>query len=60
MMSVTTESMCNLLVKFAEKKIVVRLTDRLDISIAVDLDAKPHTKQIRKYEHLRSEKRSSR
>ena len=36
----------NLLVKLAQIKSVVWLTDRLDMTIAVDLDLKPQTKQI--------------
>ena len=35
----------NPLVKLAEGKKVVRLTDRLDMAIAVDWDIKPQTKQ---------------
>ena len=34
----------NHLVKLAKKKSVVRLTDYLDMTLAVDWDAKPKTK----------------
>ena len=35
----------NRFVKLAQEKGVVRLTDRLDMTIAVDCDEKPQTKQ---------------
>ena len=42
--SVTSENMCTKLVKLVQ----VRLTDRLDMTIAVDCDVKPQTKQTHK------------
>ena len=53
LLSVTSKSMCtkynvllNPLVKLAEENSVLRLTDDLDMTIAVDWDIKPQTKQI--------------
>ena len=39
------EALVNGFVKFAQEKSVVRLTNHLDLTIAVDLDVKPQTKQ---------------
>ena len=38
----------NCLVKLAEEKSVVRWTDRLDVTLGVDWDVKPKTKQTKR------------
>ena len=50
----------NYLVKLAQEINLVRLNGRLYMTIAVDWDVKPQTKQLRKYEHPQSKKESSR
>ena len=56
LLSVTSESMCTMYwltaCKLAHEKSVVRLTDRLDMTIAVDWDVKPQTNQIKHLQHV--------
>ena len=44
LLSVTHKVLINCLIKLAQEKNVVRLTDHLDMTIAVDWGVKPQTK----------------
>ena len=55
LLSVTSESMCRkwltATLSLLRNKSVVRLTDCLDMAVAVDWDIKPQTKQTNRYNH---------